>query len=221
MKIISRSAWNARPPKSTPTFVDPSRRRYFVVHHSGAAVTQTVRAIQDWCMDGRGFSDVDYNFLVRGTTGEIYEGRGWDVVGAHTVGYNTVGAGVCIIGNDQASDAAKAAVRWLYEQYNVRCGRTLTIKGHKQLATTGTDCPGTKNMAWVTTELDATQATVRSLRRGMVGADVAALQQRLGVPVDGTFGPQTESAVLAFQKGKGLVADGIVGPRTRTALGLA
>lgn len=149
MNIISRAQWGARAPKSSPTHVSPSVRAYFVVHHSGAPASQTVRAIQDWCMDGRGFSDIDYNHLVRGTTGEIYEGRGWDVVGAHTTGYNTSGVGVCVIGNDELSDAAKASVRWLYEQYNKRCGRTLAIRGHRQLATTGTDCPGNRAYTWV------------------------------------------------------------------------
>jgi hypothetical protein len=148
MRIIPRAEWNARPPKNRVTTA-PSTRRYYVVHHSGGPAGQTVRAIQDWCMDGRGFSDIDYNFLIRATTGEIYEGRGWDVVGAHTTNYNTNGVGVCLIGTDQASDAAKTAVRWLYDQYNKRCSRTLLIHGHRELATTGTDCPGDKVFAWV------------------------------------------------------------------------
>jgi hypothetical protein len=227
MKIVTRAAWGARAPKSTPTHVSPSARRYYVVHHSGAPVTQSVRAIQDWCMDGRNFSDIDYNHLVRGSTGEIYEGRGWDVVGAHTVGYNTTGVGVCIIGNDQATEAAKSAVRWLYEQYNDRCDRTLLIRGHRQLATTGTDCPGPKNFAWVRGGLLAPAggtgggAAVRVLKRGMTGADVKALQKKLGVAADGDFGPQTERAVVAYQKSHGLAADGIAGPKTRAKLGLS
>jgi len=106
-------------------------------------------------MDGRGFSDIDYNHLVRGSTGEIYEGRGWDVIGAHTRGHNSEGVGVCIIGNDECSDAAKLAVRWLYSQYNIRCDRTLGIKGHRDLETNGTACPGTKNYTWVSAGLPA------------------------------------------------------------------
>jgi hypothetical protein len=152
MQIITRNQWEARKPASVTT-VNPSRRRYFVVHHSGAPASQAVRAIQNWCMDhpphGRGFSDIDYNFLVRATTGDIYEGRGWDVVGSHTVGYNTTGIGVCVIGNNQISDAAKKSVRWLYEQANKRSGRTLAVRGHRQLATTGTNCPGDVISAWL------------------------------------------------------------------------
>jgi hypothetical protein len=100
-------------------------------------------------MDGRGFADIDYNHLVRSTTGEIYEGRGWNVIGSHTVDYNTSGVGVCVIGNNQISDAAKDAVLWLYDEYNRRCDRTLFIRGHRQLATTGTSCPGDRIASWL------------------------------------------------------------------------
>ena len=63
-----------------------------------------------------------------------------------------------------------------------------------------------------------------TLRRGSKGSDVSELQKRLkelnfyAGPVDGSFGPQTLSAVKAFQKSRGLAVDGVVGPKTRAAL---
>lgn len=148
MKIISRTGWGARAPRHTPEHVAPSRREFFVVHHSGAPAEQSVRAIQDWCMNGRGFADIDYNFLVD-QAGLIYEGRGWDVVGAHCTDYNTSGIGICVIGNNQLSDAAKRAVAQLYRTANSRCGKTLRARPHRALATTGTDCPGDTIAAWL------------------------------------------------------------------------
>ncbi|MBF9035756.1 peptidoglycan-binding protein [Rhodobacterales bacterium HKCCE2091] len=58
------------------------------------------------------------------------------------------------------------------------------------------------------------------LRRGLKGAPVKRLQERLGIAADGDFGPGTEAAVKKFQAEAGLAADGIAGPDTFTALGM-
>ncbi|OUL22618.1 cell wall hydrolase [Nostoc sp. T09] len=44
------------------------------------------------------------------------------------------------------------------------------------------------------------------------GPVIRYLQYRLGVEVDGVYGPQTEVTVKNFQKQNGLLADGIIGP---------
>jgi Putative peptidoglycan binding domain len=54
----------------------------------------------------------------------------------------------------------------------------------------------------------------RTIEAGDEGEDVEALQKSLGVPVDGEFGPVTDSAVRSFQSAMGLDNDGIVGPAT-------
>lgn len=58
----------------------------------------------------------------------------------------------------------------------------------------------------------------RTLRRGMSGDDVAALQKAIGVKADGDFGSQSEAALRAFQRTHGLVADGIAGPACWAAI---
>jgi lysozyme family protein len=52
------------------------------------------------------------------------------------------------------------------------------------------------------------------------GSSVSALQQALGIPADGIYGPQTRKAVRRFQRANGLVVDGIAGPQTLAALGI-
>lgn len=52
------------------------------------------------------------------------------------------------------------------------------------------------------------------LKEGSVGASVNVLQQKLGIAVDGDFGPSTRKAVVAFQVKHDLMADGVVGPKT-------
>lgn len=58
------------------------------------------------------------------------------------------------------------------------------------------------------------------LKRGLKGAPVKRLQEKLGLTVDGDFGPATEKAVRDFQSANGLAVDGIAGPDTFTAMGL-
>ena len=59
---------------------------------------------------------------------------------------------------------------------------------------------------------------------GITGKTVSYLQQSLIIlgykpgPIDGIFGPKTNTAVRLFQKAKGLVVDGIVGNKTWAAI---
>jgi peptidoglycan hydrolase-like protein with peptidoglycan-binding domain len=78
-----------------------------------------------------------------------------------------------------------------------------------------------RGIAVVRPQIPAVDAKDRpTIRRGAGGGLVRKIQQAVGVPVDGRFGPGTEAAVRAFQRKHhaGLVPDGIVGPLTWAAL---
>ena len=64
--------------------------------------------MQNYHMDSNGWCDIGYSFAIGGD-GEVYEGRGWNHVGAHTYGFNDVGYGVDFIGDFTDHDPTQAA----------------------------------------------------------------------------------------------------------------
>ncbi|MFJ5776873.1 N-acetylmuramoyl-L-alanine amidase [Streptomyces sp. NPDC093094] len=236
--LYPRSAWGARPPKEV-TRVDLSARTGFTVHYSDGPTTQTVRQIQNYHMDSRGWSDIGYNFLVD-ASGRIFEGRGWHVQGAHATGSNVSHIGVCFIGEDgDATDIALSAIRTLYETAVDMTGRTLEKTYHGGLPGNSTDCPGAMLRAWVRGGM---VAAVRGLdwgsgddlppsdSSGSAGGgmtqvrSVAAQQQAVNslghspaLTVDGLWGPLTAAGVKWLQGRVGVTADGLWGPATESA----
>ena len=57
----------------------------------------SVDTIRKWHVDGRGWSDIGYHYIVS-IDGQIEEGRPIDRSGAHTKGLNTSSIGCCYIG---------------------------------------------------------------------------------------------------------------------------
>lgn len=58
------------------------------------------------------------------------------------------------------------------------------------------------------------------IKVGARGGTVRKIQEVLGIPADGVFGPGTERAVKAWQAKKGLTPDGIVGKATLAKMGI-
>ncbi|WP_455360029.1 hypothetical protein [Streptomyces sp. SYSU K21746] len=84
MKMVSRSEWGARPyrrPNGATRYAGP--RRGVKVHYLGTFYADRpheqcaayVRRLQDAHMDGKGWSDIGYSFVVC-THGYVHEGRG-------------------------------------------------------------------------------------------------------------------------------------------------
>lgn len=147
--LVTRAEWFARPPTAVVALT-LSRVDKFIVHYSGAIRTQTVRSIQNFCMDNKGHSDIDYSYLVRGA--DLFIGRG-NNVGSHTLGNNSTAYGVCIIGNDgDATDDDFRTVRTLYNELCAKLGRNLNYMGHNEapgLPAGYTSCPGSEIQAWL------------------------------------------------------------------------
>ena len=71
-----------------------------------------MRGIEVYHVQGNGWNDIGYNFLVD-RFGTIYEGRGGgidqNVIGAHAQGFNSGTVGVALVGNFTASRSAAGA----------------------------------------------------------------------------------------------------------------
>jgi hypothetical protein len=145
--VVSRAGWNARPPEKIIPLTW-SKVTQFIVHYSGAKRSQSVRSIQDYCMDSKGHSDIDYNDLVRGP--DRYIGRGANI-GSHILNQNSISYGVCVIGvNGDATDDDLRTVRAIYDELTVMLGRPLKAMGHGQAMPPGyTDCPGSEIQDWI------------------------------------------------------------------------
>ena len=127
--IVLRSGWGADETivRSAPWYAD--RIGFAVVHHTAGAQPSTpaqsaaiVRAIQRYHVQGNGWNDIGYNFLVD-RFGQVFEGRAGgitrNVVGAHAQGFNTGSVGVAVLGTyssvgieQRAKDALVALLAW-------------------------------------------------------------------------------------------------------------
>lgn len=240
MRVITREQWGATPWRGPTTTRPLSIVSRVVVHYHGGPPRNSIgngvpREIEAIHL-GNGWIGVGYHFVVD-QAGNIYEGRGWDKVGAHSPPHNRDGIGVYVaVGGDQKpTDAALAAARDIYDEACRRTGRTLIKSFHG--ADYPTACPGRHLIAWVNAGMPRPKHAApkkpwiparlrktprypgRVVRRGARGWAVKAIQRRIpGVSIDGDFGPATERAVRRWQQDHGLVADGLVGPATWTAL---
>lgn len=150
-RIIPRSEWGARHAGGFHDRPVGSLRRY--LHHSVTIApdlvppfTDDYAAVRELEAIGqsRFKGGISYTFAIT-PAGLVFEGHGIDRVGAHTAGYNTISAGICLIGNyekDQPTPAQLAALDWLLHEGVRRSwwtSPTLT-GGHRD--TKSTACPG-------------------------------------------------------------------------------
>lgn len=152
MQIISRTAWGFTGWTTQPAQVPLSERTEYYIHYDGAAhinITgdQVPRRIDEE-HKSNGWSGIGYHFVVD-QAGNVFEGRGWDLQGAHCPNHNrsAIGVQIAIGGDQQPTAAALNAAIDLYEEACRRTGRTLSKHGHKDGF--NTDCPGGVLYPWV------------------------------------------------------------------------
>jgi hypothetical protein len=181
--MTTRGGWGARAPKNSIAVA--GTLNIAVAHHtvtsntySAAEVPGIIRGIQTYHMDGRGWSDIGYNFVVD-RFGRIFEGRHNSAlklsIGAHAGGFNTGSVGVASLGNHETAvpgsgtlDAMAELMAWKFANHNVNpwtnvnvtsggstrfpAGQVVNLPrviGHRQVSSTA--CPGGHLYARMTT----------------------------------------------------------------------
>lgn len=150
LSLATREDWDAKPPKLVEKFAGPIP--YVIIHHSyepaacysGPECQKAMRSMQHMHQQDRGWNDIGYSFAIGGD-GRIYQGRGFNVIGAHAPRYNSRSVGICMIGDwrfDLPPQQMMTALHSLIE-YGVRNNlieSNYTLIGHRQ--TRPTECPG-------------------------------------------------------------------------------
>ena len=158
--IISRQEWGARSPNGSYSIM-PYYDKLTIHHAAGWGARNleegiaAVKSIQDFHIDGRGWTDIAYHFLID-KAGNIFQGRPETVIGAHVMNHNTGNIGVCILGcyhppytaypcNDQLTQESRDATvhlfAWLADKFDYK---DRVLLGHRDYYDyEHTSCPGT------------------------------------------------------------------------------
>ncbi|MGZ8715641.1 MAG: N-acetylmuramoyl-L-alanine amidase [Gaiellaceae bacterium] len=209
--IIPRLSWGADESIRRANPKIAAAIHFAVVHHTAGSNNYTaaqsaaiVRGIELYHVQGNGWDDIGYNFLVD-KYGQVFEGRFGGVekavVGAHSLGFNNGSVGVAVLGDYGSapiSAAAKSALArllaWRLDLAHIDPLSTLTwlsggnsrfpagvpailraISGHRD--TNFTDCPGTSLYA----ELPQIAKDVAALGAPKLYAPLA--NGKLGAPI--------------------------------------
>ena len=133
MKITNKNyKWNGKLSKRSKT-------DYIILHHAASSVCSADDIHKSHLSNG--WTGIGYHFYVR-KSGEIYEARPSDTVGAHTSNYNSVSIGICFEGNFENEsmtktqlDAGKELICYIKTLYP-----KASVKKHKDF--NATLCPG-------------------------------------------------------------------------------
>lgn len=141
--LITRGEWNARPPRGRSFVNWPAGVDLWVHHTAGRIPPATVadealvqRETQNFHMNVRRWSDYAYNYGA-GPSGRLYEGRGFEVHGAHSPGRNHEPA-VVLMGTYASVVPTDEQHRAVYELMEFLDAGEL--RGHRE--NSPTSCPG-------------------------------------------------------------------------------
>ena len=157
MRIISRRQWGAEPPRDR-SYQDPRSVKELFIHYSESPSAssletqkQIMRGLQDFHKNGRGWSDIAYNYVVfNGSRPRVFYGRGARVIPAAQANHNTNTIAVCVVmkAGDKVSWRTKLQLRRLIYRLRTKViRRNVPVRPHS--AVTETSCPGDELRAFI------------------------------------------------------------------------
>lgn len=158
MKIYTRNRWGARTPRGMASQSNFSNGGF--VHWTDSITrgvdslkeqSSAMRAIQDFHMDVRKWSDIGYHYVVFQPSGplnraRVFEGRNFSRIPAAQEGHNTDTLAVSVFmgEGDKLSPKTKAAILAVFAKHGIGSKH---IKCHGDVM--ATDCPGPLLKTWV------------------------------------------------------------------------
>ncbi|XP_068087076.1 peptidoglycan recognition protein 3 [Anabrus simplex] len=148
-EIVTKAGWNAGPVTVRENLTVPVP--YVVIHHTYIPgpcnntedCSRSMRAMQTY-HQGKGWNDIGYSFVIGGDN-KVYEGRGWDIVGAHSPKYNFMSIGISFIGDyrsvlpsEEMLNLSKSLIECGIARGSIQADYKLL--GHRQVRST--ECPG-------------------------------------------------------------------------------
>ena len=192
--MIDRATWGAE--ASSGCGYDGNKYRA-AIHHTASPAgdagqyDQRIRQIQSYHINGNGWCDIGYHFLVT-QDGQLWEGRPVSYRGAHVGGNNSGNAGITMVGcfepgacdpstfgpltpSQESENALASLVGILSNQFGFEIDET-TVKGHQDHAGASTACP-VKIYTTVSMPFVASRSAVHPIRgRGRIQRSPAAGQ---------------------------------------------
>lgn len=122
-------------------------KKYIIIHHSVSPdhpVLKNFDEIKRWHVENNGYRDIGYHWVVEYINGKLtaIPGRAeWDT-GAHTIGRNNDGIGICIVGNFEKDTPTEELYQFVANLCKeIKCRHPITeIDGHRDHNATA--CPG-------------------------------------------------------------------------------
>ena len=148
MELVRRSGWGAADPRGKPQPIATPVGHLFL-HHSASpdGGPETVRAIQRFHQDTRGWADIAYTWLYSPRDRVFYEGRGPGIAGAHTRNWNRASHAVCVLGNYEVTQIPAHAIEDLadWARWHGTSWGPNRYRPHSEVGSTA--CPGKYLMA--------------------------------------------------------------------------